>query len=172
MSLGIVFGMAVQFVTNLIPTPRQMPIDEFFRHPADVWLITIFGTLLGPLFEEIAFRGFFLPAIATAYDWISMRRTAKGLLQWRSSTRVSRTGIVLSAVLTSILFALMHAEQLANAWWSVFILFCVSMAFTYVRVRLSSVAATAVLHASYNLFVFAGLFIATGGYRHLDRLGR
>ena len=79
---------------------------------------------------------------------------------------------MISAVLTSILFALMHAQQLANAWWSVTILFGVSMALTYVRVQLRSVAASAILHASYNLFVFAGLFIATGGYRHLDRLGR
>ena len=81
--LGIAFGMVVQFLSGLGPSPKEMPINEFFRHSSDVWLITIFGTLLGPLYEEIAFRGFFLPAVATAYDWLSIRRTAEG---FRSGT--------------------------------------------------------------------------------------
>jgi len=36
-------------------------------------LITLFGTLVAPMFEEIAFRGFLLPAFAIAYDWLSLR---------------------------------------------------------------------------------------------------
>ena len=41
---------------------------------------------------------------------------------------------------------------------------------TFVRIRLRSVAASALVHASYNFAVFLAAFIATGGYRHLERL--
>ncbi len=169
--LGLAFGMAVQFVNGLLPMPKQMPIQQFFQHRADVWVITIFGTLLGPLFEEITFRGFLFPAVATAYDWLAIKHTPEAYAEWQSSTRVGRPAIFVSAVLTSLLFAFLHAPQLNDAIWAVGVLFGVSLAFTYVRVQLRSVAAAALLHASYNLYVFADLFIATGGYRHLDRLG-
>jgi hypothetical protein len=32
------------------------------------------------------------------------------------------------------------------------------------------VAASTIVHATYNFFDFLLLFVATGGYRHLDRL--
>src|SRR6202035_5674487 len=82
----------------------------------------------------------------------------------------SRTAILGASIFTSILFALLHAEQLAHAWTAVFVLFCVSLALTAVRVRTRSVACSTLVHASYNLSVFVTLFIATSGYRHLEKI--
>ena len=170
--VGLVLGWTVQAISSLIPVPKSIPMDNFFRTPSDVWLVTLFGTLLAPAFEEIAFRGFLLPAFAIAYDWLSLPRTPVALQRWQTTTNLSTAGLLFSAIVTSILFALLHAEQLAHAWGALFVLFCVSLLLTFVRIRTKSVACSALVHACYNLSVFIALFIVTGGYRHLDRIAR
>ena len=170
--VGLVLGWTVQAISSLIPVPKSIPMDNFFRTPSDVWLVTLFGTLLAPAFEEIAFRGFLLPAFAIAYDWLSLPRTPLGLQRWQTTTNLSTASLLFSSIVTSILFALLHAEQLAHAWGALFVLFCVSLLLTFVRIRTKSVACSALVHACYNLSVFIALFIVTGGYRHLDRIAR
>ena len=145
-------------------------MDDFFRSPSDVWLITAFGILLAPLFEEIAFRGFLFPAFAIAYDWLSLPRIPAAREQWNSTNTLSRAALVFSAVLTSIIFAWVHGKQTDFTWPVLLLLFCVSLVLTAVRIRLRSVLASTLVHASYNFAVFFSAFIATGGYRHLDKL--
>lgn len=170
--MGLVTGFAVQAISSLIPVPKSIPMDDFFRTPSDVWLVTAFGTLLAPMFEEIAFRGFLLPAFAIAYDWLSLPKTPAAREHWHNTTGLTMAAIIFSAILSSILFALLHAEQLAHAWVALFVLFCVSLVLTAVRLKTRSVASSTLVHASYNFSVFLTLFIATGGYRHLERMGR
>ena len=170
--LGLALGFTVQAISSLIPVPKSIPMDDFFRTPSDVWLVTAFGTLLAPMFEEICFRGFLLPAFAIAYDWLSLPRNPAAHEHWKNTTGLTTASLVFSAILSSILFALLHAEQLAHAWAALFVLFCVSLALTTVRIRTHSVACSTIVHASYNLSVFMTLFRATGGYRHLERMTR
>ena len=168
--LGLVLGWTVQAISSLIPMPKSIPMDNFFRTPSDVWLVTLFGTLLAPAFEEICFRGFLLPACAIAYDWLSLPRTPVARQHWQTTTSLTTASLLFSAIVTSILFALLHAQQLAHAWGALFVLFCVSLLLTLVRVRTKSVACSALVHACYNLSVFIALFLVTGGYRHLERI--
>ena len=170
--IGLVLGWTVQAISSLIPVPKSIPMDDFFRTPGEVWLITLFGTLLAPMFEEICFRGFLLPAFAIAYDWLSLPKLPIAHERWRVTTNLTTASLIFSGILTSIFFALIHAQQLAHAWVALFVLFCVSLVLTYIRVRTKSVACSALVHACYNLSVFLSLFIATGGYRHLDRIAR
>lgn len=170
--IGLIAGFVVQGISSLIPVPKSIPMDNFFRTPSDVWLVTAFGTLLGPLFEEIAFRGFLLPAFAIAYDWLSLPKTPAARDHWRNTTGLTFASLIFSAILSSIFFALLHAEQLAHAWVALFVLFCVSLILTLVRIRTRSVASSTLVHAVYNFSVFLTLFIATGGYRHLERMTR
>src|SRR6202034_1633169 len=67
---GVVLSLSVQFLSNFLPIPKKLPIDDFFRTPADVWMVALFGTLLAPLCEELAFRGFLLPSLASTWDWL------------------------------------------------------------------------------------------------------
>ena len=55
-------------------------------------------------------------------------------------------------------------------WAALLALFSISLVLTFVRIKTGSVAASTLVHASYNFFDFLLLCIATGGYRHLDRL--
>jgi membrane protease YdiL (CAAX protease family) len=157
--IGLVTGFAVQAISSLIPVPKSIPMDDFFRTPTDVWLV-------------IAFRGFLFPAFAIAYDWLSLPKTPAAREHWHNTTSLTLAAVVFSAILSSILFALLHAEQLAHAWVALFVLFCVSLVLTMVRIRTRSVASSTLVHACYNASVFLTLFIATGGYRHLERLTR
>ena len=170
MPLGMVLSFSVQALSSLLPTPKPMPMDDFFRTSSDIWIITAFGILVAPLFEEILFRGFLLPAFAIAYDWICLPRTEVARVTWQSSNSLTLPALVFSAVFTSMLFALLHGEQTAFTWPVLALLFFVSLVLTGVRIRLRSVAASTIVHASYNLTVFAVAFTVSGGYHHLDRL--
>ena len=169
-TLGLALGVMVAIVTSFISPPKSMPIDEFFASAATAWVITLFGTLAAPVFEEICFRGFLLPAVAIAYDWISLPRTDEARARWQTTTTLTPAGLIFSAVLTSLGFAAMHAQQVAHLWAALLVLFSVSLVLTFVRVKTQSVAASAMVHATYNGFVFITALVATGGYRHLERM--
>ncbi len=170
--IGLILSITVQAISSLATMPKNIPMDDFFRTQSDVWLITFFGTLVAPFFEEVAFRGFLLPAFAIAYDWLSLPRTPAAHEAWRSNNKLTPPSLVFSAVLTSILFAAIHGFQTSFAWPVLILLFCVSLALSYVRIRLRSVMASTLIHVSYNATIFVFAFIATGGYRHLDKLTR
>lgn len=144
--LGIGLGLAIQLISNYLPVPKQLPVDAFFRNAADAWMVALFGVFIAPAMEEIAFRGFLYPS----------------LRPW--------TGRFAAAVLASIPFTLLHAQQVAHAWGPLSMVFLVSMILAGVRERTASVAASAVVHAAYNLSIFAVIFVASGGFMHLERL--
>jgi membrane protease YdiL (CAAX protease family) len=174
--LGIAVGFISQGVTFFIPHPKDLPIEGFFHNPALIWFMVVFGVLIGPLFEEITFRGFLLPAVAIAVDWFRLPRDAdpavslETLARWQASDAYTVPALIVSSIVTSLLFALIHAPQLGWTWSAVALLACVSLLFCAVRIRLRSVAASTLVHATYNLSVFVTLFVATGGFRHLDRV--
>lgn len=144
--LGIALGVVIQFGSSFLPIPKQMPVDALFRTPFDAWMVALFGVFIAPCAEEIAFRGFLYPA----------------LRPW--------TGRILAAVLTSVPFALLHAQQVAHAWTPLAMVFLVSLVLVAVRDRTGSVAASAIVHACYNFSIFAALFAASDGFRHLQHL--
>ncbi len=167
---GIALSLLAQLADHYIKTPDDNLIAQLMRTPHGAWLITGFGIILAPLTEEIAFRGFLLPALATAYDWLALERSPAGLRKWEMTSGHTTPAIVFGAVFSSIPFALIHAGQLSHAWGAVSVLFAVSLALSYARIKTHSVACSVLMHATYNLTVFLGVFIATGGYRHLDKI--
>jgi membrane protease YdiL (CAAX protease family) len=168
--IGLILSVTVQAISSLVSLPKNIPMDKFFRTPSDIWFVAAFGTLLAPLFEEILFRGFLLPAFAIAYDWLSLPRTPAAREQWHQNNKLTRPALVFSAVLTSILFAALHGQQIAFAWPVLLLLFSVSLVLSYVRLRLRSVVASTLIHVSYNATIFIFAFIVTGGFRHLDKI--
>lgn len=161
-------GLA-QYALRFVAEPKSSPLDQILRTTHGAWLMTAFGVLLAPVTEEIAFRGFLLPALAIGYDWLAMERTPAGLQRWQSSSMHSRAALVFAAIFSSVPFALLHAGQLQHAWGALGILYGVSLVLSFVRIRLNSVASTVLMHATYNLTVFIVLFVGTGGYRHMEK---
>lgn len=143
---GAVLAMVIQGISRFLPVPKQMPIDQMFRNYSGVWVMAVFGVAIAPVVEELFFRGLLFPAMAR------------------------RIGLFSGIVLTSLAFALLHASQLGKAWGPLLILFIVGLTLTIVRSRAKSVAASFLVHAGYNLCLFTLLYLATDGFRSLDKL--
>jgi membrane protease YdiL (CAAX protease family) len=99
-----------------------------------------------------------------------MERTPAGLQRWQNTTLHSRAALLFAAIFSSAPFALLHGAQLDYAWSGMAILYGVSLVLSLVRIRLHSVAASVVMHATYNLTVFVILFVGTGAFRHMDKV--
>jgi membrane protease YdiL (CAAX protease family) len=148
MLAGAAMSGLAQFGQQFVAHPKASPLEQILRTTHGAWLMTAFGVLLAPLAEEIAFRGFLLPALAIAYDWLAMERTPAGLHKWQSSSLHSRAALIFAAIFSSVPFALLHAGQLQHAWGALGILYCVSLVLSFVRIRANSVAASTLMHAT------------------------
>jgi uncharacterized protein len=145
---GVVLSLALQGLARLLPIPKNMPIDTFFRTPGEAWALTAFGITLAPLMEELFFRGFLYPVLER------------------------RLGLGVAVVLTAAGFALLHGSQLMFAWGPVLVIFLVGVVLTSVRAKRNSVAAGLLIHMAYNGTISVLLFVATDGFRHLENLNQ
>jgi hypothetical protein len=143
---GFVLSLSLQGLAHLLPIPKNLPIDSFFRTPAEAWALTIFGITLAPLMEELLFRAFLYPVLKR------------------------HLGFEPAVLLTALGFALLHGSQLRFAWGPLLVIFLVGLILTIVRAKQNSVAASLVIHVAYNATISALMFAATDGFRHLERL--
>jgi membrane protease YdiL (CAAX protease family) len=156
----------------LMPGPNDTPIDKVLRTPDAPWMLFAFGITLAPFFEEIAFRGFLLPSLCTAWDWLGEQTSGQaarplgpnGHPQW------SIPAMIAASILTSVPFALMHAEQTGYSLGPFLLLLCVSMVLCWARLSTRSLAASVLVHACYNFMLFFFMLLGTGGFRHLDKM--
>ncbi len=169
---GVLLSVASQAAERFLPSPPSTVFDNLLTTQRNAWLLASLAVLLAPLTEEIAFRGFLLPALATAYDWLSLERTPAGFQRWQSSSLHSASAMVFAAIFSSVPFALLHADQLSHAWGPLGVLYGVSLVLSFVRIRTHSVACSTFMHATYNFTIFAVIYISSGGFRHLDKLSR
>jgi membrane protease YdiL (CAAX protease family) len=169
---GILLSGVSKAAFHFMPTPEPTVFDELLKTQHAAWLLAGFAVLLAPLTEEIGFRGFLLPALATAYDWLALERTPAARERWQNSSMHSASALVFAAIFSSVPFALLHADQLSHAWGPLGVLYGVSVVLSFVRIRTHSVACSTLMHGTYNLTIFAVLFFSSGGFQHLDRLSR
>lgn len=144
---GSVMYFALIGFAQLLPIPKHLPIDRFFDSPRQAVLMSTFAVSMAPLMEELFFRGFLYPVLAR------------------------RIGTVASILFTAVAFGLLHGAQLKYSW-AVLVIFLVGVILTTVRALTKSVAASFLVHVGYNGTLSVLLFIATGGFRHLERLNR
>lgn len=145
---GAVMALLSEISSGLLQrwTPKNLPIEEYFKNAASGYALALFGILVAPVVEEIFFRGFLYPALER---WI---------------------GVVAGLVLTSAAFSLLHGGQLGEAWAPMLVLFLVSAVLTAVRIRTHSVATCVLVHMGYNATLFSIMFIYTQGFRHMEKL--
>jgi hypothetical protein len=154
----------------LMPGPPNAPIDKLFQTPTQAWLLFAFGVTIAPFFEEIFFRGFLLPTLCTAWDWTAeqINHTHPPPLGENGHPQWSMPAMVAASVLTSIPFAWMHAEQIANSMGPLILLYCVSLILCWVRLTTRSLSASVMVHACYNFLLFSLMLWGTSGFQHLD----
>jgi uncharacterized protein len=162
--LGFATGLVITLAGNFLPMPKAPPIlKDLTNSTVGAWMLMAFGITLAPLTEELAFRGFLLPSLVNAFRWFERRGTIS-----ENSVRV--IGVPVAIVLTSIPFAMVHAQQVSGSWGPLVLIGMVSVILCIIRLVTDSVAAGFVVHACYNLTLFAGLLVQTDGFRHLGKL--
>lgn len=137
MAFTAILGPSLVIVVAILGEALHTPVIDnavarLLRDRWSILLVGAFAITLGPLAEELIFRGFVQPlAVRTFGKW---------------------TGIALA----SAPFALLHGPQYAWNWQHVLLLFLASFVFGYTRHRTGSTAASTVVHATYNLTFFVG----------------
>jgi membrane protease YdiL (CAAX protease family) len=132
---------------RFLPMPKTTPFDQFFERPLDAYLTAAFAITLGPLMEELFFRGFLYPVLAR------------------------RWGAFWSILVTALLFALIHSPQYGYSWAAVLIVCLVGVVLTTVRAVTKSVASSFLAHVGYNATLMALAAWATDGFRHMEKAG-
>jgi membrane protease YdiL (CAAX protease family) len=96
----------------------------------------VFGVTLGPVIEELLFRGFLQPVL------------------------VDSMGVFPGILLTSMLFGALHLNQNAFAWQSGVLITLVGFVLGVVRHVSGSTRASAITHMSYNALPLLGLVVS------------
>jgi len=169
---GVALGLLNGAASNVLPMPKEAPIlNDLLRSTTGAWLMFLFGTTLAPLLEEIAFRGFLLPSLINFFNWRTRRiPLSEDSVPPLPPSRPSPLIVPISILLASVPFALLHSEQVSGAWAPVLLIGVVSVVLCIIRLWTRSLAASAFVHATYNFTLFAGMMIASDGFRHLDKL--
>jgi membrane protease YdiL (CAAX protease family) len=124
--LGLVLSVVIAGTGQLIGAPHETPLTEMLKDPNAVWVIGVFAVLLGPLFEEIIFRGFLFRPLERSL------------------------GGVAAIVITSAIFAAPHGAQYGWAWQILVLLFAAGASFGFVRWKSGSLWPAIVMHMAYN----------------------
>lgn len=142
---GIALAVLIQLSSALLPIPKQLPIEKFFKDAPSAYVMAVFGTTAAPFFEEMFFRAFLYPVIAR------------------------RAGAAVGIGLTALFFALLHQSQLGYAWAPLLLLFVVGLVLTGVRAYRGSVGASFLIHVGYNATLFVLLWLGTDHFRHMEK---
>jgi membrane protease YdiL (CAAX protease family) len=108
------------------------PIEDLISDRRSLFIMMLFLTVFGPVFEELVFRGFLFPLLARSVG------------PW--------PGILLAATP----FALVHGSQYHWSWQHLTVVGLAGAVFGFVRYKTGSTAAATLVHTGYNATLFIG----------------
>ncbi len=140
---GFVLAFGVALTGAALHTPDiQTPMKDLLADRSSILLIAVFAVTLGPLCEELAFRGFLQPVLVRSFG--------------------GAAGVVLAA----IPFGLLHLSQYGGSWRHGLLITIAGIGFGWMRQASGSTRAAAFMHAAYNLIFFAAMFSQKGSIPH------
>jgi membrane protease YdiL (CAAX protease family) len=131
---------------RFLPFPTETPFEVVLRRPYSLVAVAVFSVTLGPLMEELLFRGFLYPLLRKHF------------------------GVLTAIIGTALPFGLVHLAQYGYSWASGVLIFMVGVVLATVREKANSLAAGFLVHVAYNGVIVAILLAATDGFRHLEKL--
>ena len=143
--VGVAMFFASTLLEYVLPMPKETPFEKLFERPRDAYLLAIIAVTLGPLVEELFFRGIFYPVLAK---------------HWGAGWGI---------FLTALPFALMHMPQYGYAWGALLIVLIVGLVCGTVRAVTRSVGASFLVHVGYNGTQMLIAVVLTHGFRHMEK---
>jgi membrane protease YdiL (CAAX protease family) len=136
---GFVLAFGVALLGSALRTPDiETPMKDLLADRNSMLMIAVFAVTLGPLCEELAFRGFLQPVLVRSFG--------------------PTGGIVLAAVP----FGVLHLSQYGGSWRHGLLITMAGVGFGWMRQASGSTRAAAIMHAAYNFIFFAALFAQKG----------
>lgn len=124
---GPILTFVVSALGALLHAPEVPdPVKQLITGRASLLIVMLFAVILGPIYEELFFRGFLFPLLAKTFG--------------------AMAGIFLSA----LPFALLHGAQNEWAWQQITLVGIAGLVFGLVRYRTGSTAAATILHGCFN----------------------
>jgi membrane protease YdiL (CAAX protease family) len=141
--LGFFLAVVVVVLGNILGFPNvETPFEKLLSDPLSRIAIALFGTTLGPIIEELLFRGFLQPVLVDSF------------------------GVLPGILATSALFGAMHLMQNAFLWQSGVLITLVGFVLGVVRHISGSTRASAITHVAYNALPFLVLLFSSGQPTH------
>ena len=133
---GPVLAFAVAALGVFLRAP-EVPdvVKDLVTNRLSLFIVMLYATILGPIYEELFFRGFLFPLLRKTF------------------------GAAAGVVLTALPFALLTAQQYQWAWQQISLVGIAGVVFGIVRHRTDSTAASTILHGSFNLTQFVGFLL-------------
>lgn len=139
--LGPMLALSVGMLGVLLHTPqRDLPLMKLLHGPVALTLFGIFSVILGPLTEELAFRGFLMPLAIRSF------------------------GVATGIVVAALPFAILHGPQYAWTWQYVVLIGFAGSMFGCVRYYTGSTLASAAMHSTYNFTFYIALLVSGRTY--------
>jgi membrane protease YdiL (CAAX protease family) len=137
-ALGSALAFAVAMLGALLKAPEvPAPMKELLRDRASLLAIAVAGVTVGPLCEELAFRGFMQPLF------------------------IRSLGVVPGIFLSAVGFGLLHMPQYGYDWQHGVLITLAGAGFGWMRWISKSTLGSTIMHAAYNATLFLG-FLAAG----------
>jgi membrane protease YdiL (CAAX protease family) len=137
--LGVAQAFAVSALGAALRTPDlDSPMLELLADPATLGLFALFGSTLGPLCEELTFRGFLQPLLVRA------------------------SGPVAGVFAAALPFGVLHLPQYGYSWRHALLITLAGAGFGAARHALGSTLGAAVMHGAYNFTFFLALLWKRG----------
>jgi|SRR5579871_3925728 len=125
---GPLLAFANGYLGYAIRVPEiQNPFQQMLLDRPSIVLFAIFAVIIGPLCEELAFRGFLMPLL------------------------VRDLGAGAGVLVTALIFGAIHAPEYQYSWKHAALICLAGVVFGWVRYRTGSTAASTFMHSSYNL---------------------
>lgn len=138
---GPVIALGVGALGLLLHTPQKaMPIQKLIEGPFGMFLFGLFSIVLGPVTEELAFRGFLMPLA------------------------IRSLGVAPGIFASALPFALLHGPEYAWTWQYVVLIGLAGAVFGIARHLTGSTLASAFMHSTYNLTFFAAFVSGKGTF--------
>ena len=135
-AVGPVLAIATATLGVVLKAPPiPSPIEDLISDRRSLFVMMLFLTVFGPVFEELVFRGFLFPLLA------------RSLGPW--------PGILLAATP----FALVHGSQYHWSWQHLTVVGLAGAVFGLVRYKTGSTAAATLAHTGYNATLFVGFLV-------------
>jgi membrane protease YdiL (CAAX protease family) len=135
-AVGPMLAIATSTLGVLLKAPPiPSPIQDLISDRRSLFVMMLFLTIFGPVFEELVFRGFLFPLLA------------RSLGSWPA------------ILLAATAFALVHGSQYQWSWQHLTVVGLAGVIFGFVRYKTSSTAAATLVHTGYNATLFVGFLV-------------